>query len=381
MDFEFSPEQRTIAEEAKELGQACNGDTLIDRDRDQIFDRDIWCRCAEAGFLRSHLSKEYDGLGRSALSTVLAMEGLGYGSRDNGLTLALGGQIWSIQEPIEEFGSEAQKKKYLPKLASGEWIGSHGVSEPESGSDALSMRATAEKTDDGYLLNGHKCYIGMAPVCDLALVFANTQPELGNWGVSAFLLERGTKGFSVSEPKSKLGTRTNLIGDLKFDNCEIEENQRLGPEGIGVSLFTKTISWERAFIHAGHLGAMERLFEKSIEYARERRQFGQRIGDFQAVSHRLANMKLRQESARLLLYKTASLKDSGQDAALECAMTKLHVSESILANSMDAIRIHGAKGYLEEYGIERDLRDHMGGVIYAGTSDVQRNLIASILGL
>ena len=329
--------------------------------------------------LGSHVDRRWGGRGRGAVDTVLILEAIGYGCRDNGLTLALGGQMWSVQEPIEVYGSEEQKQRFLPRLCSGEWIGVHGVSEEHSGSDALALQTTARRVDGGYVLDGRKCYIGMAPHADVALVLANSDPEAGKWGVSAFLVEKG-EGFSLSPPRAKSGTRTNPLGDLVFEQCFVPEENRLGGEGVGLSLFTHTIKWERAFIHAGHLGAMQRLLERCFEYSRQRRQFGRPIGDFQAVSHRIAEMRLRQETARLLMYNVAAMKDRGLDASIECAMAKLHIAECLLASATDAVRIHGARGYLEEFEIERELRDHLGGVIYAGTSDIQRNLIYDLLG-
>ena len=221
----------------------------------------------------------------------------------------------------------------------------------------------------------------MAPEADLALVLARTDPSAGRWGISAFLVESDTEGFSRGPKRAKTGARTNPLGDLIFEDCFVPESQRLGKEGIGMSLFVRTIGWERAFIHAGHLGAMQYLFEQCVEYAKDRRQFGQPIGNFQAVSHRIADMRVRLETSRLLLLQVAGKKDRGEDAALECSMAKLHISEALLASATDAMRVHGARGYLEEFEIERQLRDALGSVIYAGTSDIQRNLIASLVGL
>ena len=383
MSFSLTPAQRKLREHTIAFAQAEleQQDNLLKRDQEAAFDRSMFEKCAAEGIQGSHLPIEYGGQERGALDTVVALEALGYGCRDNGLTLGLGGQIWSVQEPILIYGSKAQKERYLPRLASGEWIGAHGVSEESTGSDALSLKTTASRVDGGYVLNGRKCYIGMGPESDLALVLANADPELGKWGVSAFLVESGTSGFTKGAARPKAGARTNPMGDLVFEDCFVPDENRLGDEGLGVSLFSRTIGWERAFIHAGHLGAMDRLLDICVRYAREREQFGQPIGSFQAVSHRIAEMKLRQETSRLLLYRVASMKDDGESAELECAMAKLHIAESLLANATDAVRIHGARGYLEEFGIERELRDSLGGVIYAGTSDIQKNLISSILGI
>ncbi len=381
MDFCLNDEQRLRRESVIEFARSELDGDVLSYDRRSEFPQENWKRCAAWGILGSHVPEAYGGQGLDATSTVLGLEALGYACRDNGLTLALGGQIWSVQEPIVIYGTEDQKRRFLPGLISGSLIGAHGVSEEGSGSDALSLRTTAVRTEGGYVLNGRKKYIGMAPLADVALVLANSDPAAGNWGVSAFLVERGFDGFTQSEAYAKTGTKTNQLGDLILANCFVPEVNRLGAEGIGVSLFTRTIGWERAFIHAGHLGSMQALLERCIEYARDRRQFGQPIGKFQAVSHRIADMRLRLETARLLMYKVASMKDAGQEAALETAMANLHIAETLLSCATDAVRIHGARGYLEEHEVERELRDSVGGVIYAGTSDIQRNLIAGLLGL
>lgn len=381
MRFVQDEEQQELQARVFDFARRELGKDLLRRDCEAAFSQEDWARCAEQGYLGCHVPQEYGGRGLDAVSTVSTLEAVGRGCRDNGLSLALGGQTWSVQEPIVVYGSEDQKAKYLPKLCSGEWIGCHGVSEESSGSDALSLQTTAAKTDGGYLLNGRKCYIGMAPLADFALVLANTDPDAGKWGVSAFLVETAWDGCTLSEPRTKTGTRTNPLGDLLFTDCFVPEENLLGGEGIGMSLFTQTISWERAFIHAGHLGAMQALFEDCLEYAKSRRQFGRPIGSFQAVSHRIAEMRLRLETSRLLMYKVAAMKDAGMEAGLECSMANLQIAESLLACATDAVRLHGARGYLQEFGVERELRDSIGGVIYAGTSDIQRNLIAGMLGL
>ena len=381
MSVSFTAEQASRRAELIAFARDELGRDLKERDRAGTFSRDDWRRCADRGVLGSHVPAAYGGRGLDATTTVLALEAIGYGCRDNGLTLALGGQIWSIQEPIVVYGSETQRRRFLPRLCSGELIGAHGVTEANAGSDALSLETTAVRRGEGYVLNGRKTYIGMAPEADLALVLATVDPAAGQWGVSAFLVEKTAEGFRQSAPHIKTGTRTNPLGDLILEDCFVPEENRLGKEGVGVSLMTHTIGWERAFIHAGHVGAMQALCERCVAYAKERRQFGRPIGDFQSVSNRIADMRVRLETSRLLMYRVAAMKDESQDAELECSLANLHIAESLLASAMDAVRIHGARGYLEEYEVERDLRDAIGGVIYAGTSDVQRNLIVRLLGL
>ena len=255
------------------------------------------------------------------------------------------------------------------------------MTEPESGSDAYNLRTRAERHGEGYLLNGNKMFVTSAPVADLALVFATTDPKLGQWGITAFIVEKGTSGFSVTRDLDKMGLRTAALGELVLQDCYLPAENRLGPEGAGVALFSSSMEWERGCIFAGHVGAMERQLEACVRYARERRQFGQSIGKFQAVANRIADMKVRLETARLMLYKVAWLKKIGKPAVMEAAIAKLYLSECFTQSSQDAIRIHGGYGYMTEFEVERDLRDAIGGTIYSGTSDIQRVVIARWLGL
>jgi alkylation response protein AidB-like acyl-CoA dehydrogenase len=312
---------------------------------------------------------------------MLAMEGLGFASLDTGLAFGLNAQMWTVQLPIEHFGSEEQKQKFLKPMVSGEKIGAHVLTEPEAGSDIFSMQTRAEPVDGGYRLNGSKCLITFGPVADLFLVFASVKPELGKWGVSAFLIEKGTEGLQVGDVRDKMGLRTVPIGHLEYKNCFVPVQQRLGAEGAGFSILNHSLEYDRGCILASQLGTMDRQLRDSIAFVRSRKQFGQSVAKFQSVSNRLADMKVRLETARLLLYKVAWLKSQNKSAMLEAAMLKLHLGESFVQSSMDAIRNRGGRGYLTEFGIERDLRDAVGGLLYAGTSDIQRNIIARFLGL
>jgi alkylation response protein AidB-like acyl-CoA dehydrogenase len=289
--------------------------------------------------------------------------------------------MWSVQHPILAFGTEAQKQKYLPGLCSGGIIGAHGMSEPDSGSDAYSLRTRAKRVDQGYVLNGTKMFVTNAPISDLAVVFATVDPSRGMWGVTAFIVEKGTPGFSTSREIDKMGLRTAPMGELILQDCYVSTENRLGPEGAGARIFNNSMEWERSCILASHLGAMERQLEKCIGYARERVQFGQPIGKFQSVANRIVDMKIRLETARLILYKVAWLRKMGKPAVMEAAIAKLYLSECFVESSLDAIRTLGGYGYMTEFETERDLRDAVGGTIYSGTSDIQHNIIARLLGL
>lgn len=383
MNFSYTEEQLQLKEDCINFAKAELNSPVFENDKKCKFSKDNWNKCADFGIQSMAVPSMY-GNNKSEqdlVSATLAMEGLGYGCRDNGLPFALSAQMWTVQLPIAQFGTEAQKEKYLPELASGKSIACHALTEPEAGSDVFSMQTTATKVEGGYILNGSKCLISLAPVANLALVFATINPKLGKWGVTAFLIETGTKGFSVSENKEKMGLRTVPIGSLFFEDCFVPEVNRLGKEGAGWSITNHSLEHDRCSILASQLGAMEYQLEQSIEFVKKRKQFGKSVAEFQSVSNRIANMKLRLETSRLLLYKVAWIKSEGKSAMLESALLKLQLSESFVTSSIDAIRNHGGYGYLSENEVERDLRDAVGGVIYAGTSDIQRNIIAKLLGL
>jgi alkylation response protein AidB-like acyl-CoA dehydrogenase len=224
-------------------------------------------------------------------------------------------------------------------------------------------------------------FVTNAPISDLAVVFATVDPARKMWGVTSFIVETGTPGYTISRKLEKMGLRTSPMAELVFQDCFLPEENRLGPEGAGSNIFNDSMEWERSGILASHIGAMERQLESSIQYARDRQQFGQPIGKFQSVANRIVEMKVRLETARLLLYKVAWLKKMGKPAVMEAAMAKLYLSESFIQSSLDAIRTYGSYGYMTEFEVERDLRDAVGGTLYSGTSDIQRNIIARLLGL
>jgi len=383
LEISWTKEQLDYKQKVIDFAEKNLNNSLSERDRDCVFSREDWQKCADFGLQGLASPLKYGGQNDEVdiLSATLAMEGLGYGCRDNGLPFSLNAQMWTVQLPIAQFGSEFQKNKFLKPLSSGKWIGCHGLTETNAGSDVFNMETIAEKVDGGYILNGSKRLITLGPIADIALVFAKTNPKLGKWGVSGFIVEKGTKGFSVSENKPKMGLRTVPIGDLIFEDCFVPDENRLGKEGAGWSITISSLEYDRCNILASQLGAMEYQLESTIKFVKNRKQFGKSIGDFQSVSNRIANMKLRVETSRLMLYNVAWLKSQGKSAMMEAALLKLHLSESFVQSSMDAIRCHGGSGYLTEYEIERNLRDAVGGVIYAGTSDIQRNIISQILGL
>ena len=380
MDFSPTSAQIKLQEETRRFAAEQLGAGLEDVDDPSGGAwREDWLACAEQGIFSAIAPEAYGGSGQDVVSVVLMLEALGHGCPDNGLTLAVNGQIWAMMEPLISFGTDAQKKRYLPGLCDGSIIGAHGMTERETGSDAFALKTRAERRDGGFVLNGAKTLIGLGPACDLALVFATSDPSLGRWGISAFLVEEGDPGFERGPAEVKMGLNTTPLGDLTLRDCWIPEDRLLGDEGSGAALFSHTMEWERSFIFASHVGSMARQLEACTAFAHRRKVFGGPIEQHQSVTNRLADMALRLETSRLLLYKAAWLKSRGEPCVQEAAMTKLHISEAFLASSLDAVRIHGGAGYLTAGGVERDLRDAMGGVIYSGTSDIQRQIIASLL--
>ncbi len=378
MEFSLSTAQKALQQEIIRFANIELADDLVQRDRNSEFSEANWQKCADFGLLGLSVPKEYGGRGLDHLTVTLAMEAFGYACRDNGLGLAINNQR-TLEYPILAFGTPEQKEKYLPGLAEGSLIGVQAITEEESGSDAYSLKMRADKVDEGYLLNGAKKFITLGPKADLIMVFANVEPDLGRWGITAFLIDADTPGIRYSPNREKMGLRTAPIGEIVFEDCLIPADSLFGQEGSGVAISRSTFEYERLTIIPNHIGTMQYQLEQSIAYARQREQFGSPIYQFQSVSNRIADMKLRLETARLLLYKAAWLKDQNQDIMMEACLVNLHLAESFVESSMDALRIHGGNGYMTDTEIERDLRDAIGTTIYAGTSDIQRNIVAKML--
>jgi alkylation response protein AidB-like acyl-CoA dehydrogenase len=381
MDFELTDEQRSLRASIVEFARRELNEDVVERDRSGTFSRDAWRKCAQLGLLGLPVPEEYGGSAADPTTTLVALEALGYACTDNGLLFSLNAQLWAVETPIVRFGSEEQKRGYLPGLADGSIVAAHGMSEPASGSDAFSLSTTARKEGDEYVLDGSKTFVTNAPESDLFLVFATIDKELGFAGVTAFLLEKGTPGLTVGKPLSKMGLRTSPMSELFFDDCRIPAANVLGKPGLGMRVFDHSMTWERGCILACTVGTMERQLERSLEYARERRQFGVPIGSFQAVAHKLVDMKLRHETSRLLLYRLGALLDEGKPTALESALVKLHLSDAFVRSSLDALQVHGGYGYMTEYELERDVRDAIGSKLYSGTSELQYAIAAKNLGL
>jgi alkylation response protein AidB-like acyl-CoA dehydrogenase len=345
------------------------------------FSRELWKKCAAFGIQGLPVPDEFGGSAADAMTTMLAMEALGQGCRDNGLLFSLHAHMWAVLTPILRFGTAEQKAHWLPGLVDGSLVGAHGMTEPDSGSDSFSLRAKATRRGDDYILSGSKTFVTNAPVADVFIVFATTDRAKGMWGVTGFILPKDTPGLSVSRPIAKMGLKTSPMGEVVMTDCVVPATARLGREGQGSAIFNHSMGWERSCILASAVGGMERQLDASLQYAKARKQFGKSIGSFQLVATKLVDMKMRLDTSRLLLYRTAWSHAQGTITPLEAAMAKLYISENAVASGLDAIQVHGGWGYTEEFGLERDLRDAIAGRLYSGTSEIQRLIIARGLGL
>jgi L-prolyl-PCP dehydrogenase len=381
MDFAFTPEQLEVKDEVARFARNELNEGLARREKESSFSREGWDKCAAFGIHGLPFPRQYGGQEADLLTTMLAMEGLGLGCKDSGLIFAINAQMWAVQTPLWHFGTEAQQRKYLPRLCSGETIGAHAMSEPGAGSDSSALRTTAVRRGDLWILNGAKTFVTNAPMADLFVVFATTNPARGFMGVTGFVVEKGAPGLRVGKPIEKMGLKTSPMAELAFEDCEIPADALLGTEGGGAAVFASSMEWERGSLLASYIGAMERQMRTCIDYACERRQFNKPIGKFQSVANKIVDMKVRMETSRLLLYKVAWLKTAGRDAVLDAAIAKLHLSECWVQSCLDAVQIHGGYGFMTEFEIERDLRDSVATRIYSGTSEIQRNIIAARLGL
>jgi alkylation response protein AidB-like acyl-CoA dehydrogenase len=381
MDFSWSDQQRELLDAVGRFGKEQLDYDVVANDRAAIFNHDAWKKCGGFGIQGLPVPTEFGGLGQDPLTTVAALERLGYACKDNGLLFSINAHLWTAVTPLVYNGTEAQKKKFLPGLCDGSLIGGNAMSEPNSGSDAFSLGTIAMKKGEKYILNGSKIFVTNGPVADVLVVFANIDKARGPEGITAFLVEKGMPGFDPNHKIEKMGVRTSPMAEVFFTDCEVPAENLLGKEGGGSWLFTRSMTWERGCILASAVGSMQRLLETCIRYANERKQGGQSIGKYQMVATRIVDMKMRIESARHALYHCAWLAGRRKAVYMEAAMTKLQISDSWVKCAEDAIQIHGGYGYMTEYEVERELRDAIGSKLYSGTSEIQRNIVASLLGL
>lgn len=382
MDFDLTAEQRALRRDTIAFARRELGSRVAIDDQEARFPVEDWRRCADFGVLGWPVPRCCGGRGLDPLSTMIGLEALGYGCADNGLVFAVNNHLWGCAIYLVLHGTEEQQHRFLKPMCEGTIIGAHALSESEAGSDILSLRTTAQRDGDHYLLRGTKWFVSNGPEADIFVVLARTGGQGGPQNaLSAFLVTADLPGVRTTRAFSKMGLRTTPMGEIEFDDVRVPAANLIGREGAGYSIFTSTIEWERSFMFASHVGAMQRLLDTSLEHASSRRQFGRPIGSFQAVAHQIADMKIRLELARLILYRVGWLKREGRLALLDATIAKIFVSEGLVQTALAAVDIHGARGYVTDLGIERELRDALGGPIYAGSSSIQRGVLAELLGL
>jgi alkylation response protein AidB-like acyl-CoA dehydrogenase len=380
MDFSLSQEQRMFRETVYRYGRDEIAPLCEEADLKGEFSFEIWRKLASFGILGLPLPEEFGGSAASILTCCLAGEALGHAGVDGGSLLAWGAHTYLCAHNIYAFGTEDQKRKYVPKLASGEWIGCMGLTEPGSGSDAASLSTTAVKKGDRYVLNGSKTFITNAPVADIMVIFANVDKARKHEGITAFIIEKGTPGLTTGKPFHKMGCKCSSTSEVFLADCEVPEENILGGEGKGWIIALSGVEWDRCTLLSPMLGAALNNLDSCARYANERQQFKRPIRSFQAIQHRIADMKVFVEAVRLAVYRVASAKDNGQMLnPLQAAVSKVYAGDRGFEMASEAVQIFGGYGFMHEYPVERNFRDSKLAAIGGGTSDIMRMIVSRIM--
>ncbi|MFI6599317.1 acyl-CoA dehydrogenase family protein [Nonomuraea sp. NPDC050536] len=378
MDFDFSEAQRRRYEEVlagvRRQGPDLTGPGVP-------FARAEWLAAARLGMTGLCLPAKYGGGGLGALDTALCLEAFTEGGADTGLAFAVGAHLLACAIPVRDFGADPVRAELLEGMAGGELVAANAMTEDGAGSDVGTLGTAIVRDGDEYVLDGVKSFVSNASAADVFVVYGTSDRDAGFLGQTALAVPRHLPGISVGEPFTKMGLHACPAGRVEFSGCRVPVRYRLGEEGQGNAIFKHSMSWERSCLFALYLGQMRRQLDECVAHAKRRRQFGRPIGAFQAVSHRIATMTQRLESARLLLYRACWLLDRDRPDSQATALSKLAVSEAAVANSLDAVQIFGGPGYLAGTGSEAQLRDSVPSVIFSGTSDIQREIIARGAGL
>jgi alkylation response protein AidB-like acyl-CoA dehydrogenase len=374
MQFKLSEEQTMVRDAAREFAQTELLPGVIERDELQQFPDNLVKKMGALGFMGIMVNPKYGGSGMDTISYVLIMEELSKIDASASVMVSVNNSL--VCYGIEAYGNEAQKEKYLPKLATGDWIGAFCLSEPEAGSDATSQSTTAIDKGDYYLLNGTKNWITNGGRAQVYLVIAQTDRTKGHKGINAFIVERDTPGFEIGPKENKLGIRGSDTHTLQFNDVKIPKENRIGEDGFGFKFAMKTLSGGRIGIAAQALGIAAGAYELSLKYSKERKAFGTEISNHQAIAFKLAEMATDIEAARLLVYKAALDKDQGNNYDTSSAMAKLYASKVAMQHTVEAVQIHGGNGFVKDYHVERLMRDAKITQIYEGTSEIQKIVIS-----
>ena len=373
IDFTLTSEQELIQKTAREFAKEHLAPGVIERDDKAEFPTEQIKVMGELGFMGMMVPEEWSGAGFDTLTYVIAMEEIAAVELATSTIMSVNNSL--VCQLFVDYGTEDQKEKYLKPLAIGEKLGAYSLSEPESGSDASNMRTFAKKEGDHYVINGTKNWVTNGINGDIVILFCMTEKSVGYKGISAFVVEKGTLGLSIGKKENKLGIRASDTCELYFENCRIPGENIIGEEGQGFKVAMKALGGGRIGIAAQALGLARAALDASISYAKERKQFGKTIGEFDAIRNKLANMATEIDAARMLVWRAAKLKDDGKNYYRESSMAKLYASSTAMKAATECVQIHGGYGYMQEYGVERLMRDAKITQIYEGTSEIQQLVI------
>lgn len=376
----WNEEQRELRAAIGDVAAQLGADHL-EHDRAGTFDRDGWKRLQDVGLFSLPFDTRHGGLGKDLLTTLYVLEQLGYRCRDSGLNFSASTHLVSTGVPLQRFGSAALKERYLPEVCAGTMIGAHAITEPSGGSDVMAMRTTAVADGDDFVLKGSKAFVSNGSIADLIVVYARTGKPGDLAGITVFLVRGDSPGLSVGNPIGKMGLRTSPLAEVFLDDVRVPGDHVIGGKGAGFLVLDHVMKWEILCGFGIIVGEMRRRMERCVEYARTRTQFGMAIGSNQSVANMIVEMRIDVETAQKWIYDTAEKLQSKADVASDIAMTKLVVSEANVRSALAAVQVFGGYGYVSEYGVEKDLRDAVGGRIYSGTSEIQRQRLASLMGL
>ena len=373
MNFELTDEQRLISESAREFADKEIVPRVRDHDRAERFDRELASKMGEVGYLGAPVSEDYGGRGLDYVGYALIVEQVG--RADSAARTVVSVQTSLVCGSIEQWGTEPQKREWLPRLCSGEALGCFGLTEPDTGSDAANLRTRAKKSDGGWVLNGNKMWISLGNVAEVALIFAQTEPDKKHKGLACFLVPTASHGFSTQEIHGKLGLRSSDTAEISLDGVEVPDSSMLGEIGDGFKVAMSALDKGRYSVAAGCVGICDGCVEASVSYSKERKQFDVPIASFQLVQAMIADMIVKRDAARMLVFRAGALKDQGKPSTIETSIAKLYATESAVECANTAIQVHGGSGYVDDYPVERYLRDARVTTLYEGTSQIQKLII------
>ncbi len=373
MDFQLTDEQRLISETARDFADKEIAPRVRENDRAGRFDRELATMLGEMGYLGAPVAEEFGGRGLDYLSYALIVEQVG--RADSSARTVVSVQTSLVAGSVEKWGTEEQKREWLPRLCSGEALGCFGLTEPDAGSDPASIRTRATKTGSGWTITGNKMWISMGNVAELALIFAQTDPEAKHRGLACFMVPTETAGYSAQEIHGKLGLRSSDTAEISLDEVEVPDEALLGEVGDGFKIAMSSLDNGRYSVAAGCVGICDGCVDASVEYAKERKQFGVPIASFQLVQELIADMIVKRDAARLLVYRAGALKDQGDRNTVETSIAKYYATEAAVECANAAIQVHGGAGYVDDYPVERYLRDARVTTLYEGTSQIHKLII------